>query len=242
MGNKIDLTGKRFGRLVAVRESGRSKCGAVMWECQCDCGNKTIIKGSDLRAGTVVSCRCYSRDLFIKNITTHGFWHHPIFNVWRNMIARCYIPEHDGYEHYGGRGISVCREWQGSPKEFIAWAEKNGWKKGLQIDRFNNEGNYSPSNCRFATPSENALNTRLLQVRNTSGFRGVSWHKRLGKYRAMVHLENKSRWLGAFPTAIEAAKARDAFVIEKGLHTPLNFPELKVERRRNTNPLNYATL
>lgn len=227
MKNKKDLTNQRFERLSVIKEAAKNKHGNIMWECLCDCGNKVNIAGSHLRAGNTKSCGCYNRELTIERNTKHGLRYHPIYPVWKDMISRCYNPAEKCYESYGGRGIIVCPEWRNTPKQFLLWAETHGWQKNLQIDRRNNNKGYSPDNCRFVTPSENTLNTRLIFSDNTSGFRGVSWHKQTKKYRADIQVDGKAHWLGTFQTAIEAARARDAFAIEKGLHTPLNFPDAK---------------
>lgn len=224
MGNKIDLTKKRFDRLIAIKEAPKNKHGNTMWECICDCGNKVIIGSSSLLSGHTKSCGCYNKELTIKRNTKHGLRHHPVYMVWKDMISRCYNPTGKCYGSYGGRGITVCPEWKDTPKQFIVWTETHGWQKTLQIDRRDNNRGYSPDNCRFVTRSGNLLNTRLLHAGNSTGFRGVSWHKKTKKYRADIQVEGKGYWLGTFPTAIEAAEARDAFVIKKGLHTPLNFP------------------
>lgn len=224
-----DLAGQRFGRLVVIREAER-KNRAVMWQCQCDCGNKTVVQSPSLRHGLTKSCGCYQRErgreVAIKRNTTHGFSYHPIYSLWNGIIDRCYNPKDKHYKDYGGRGIKVCPEWRDSPKQFIEWAEANGWQKDLEIDRIDNDKGYSPGNCRFATRSEQMLNSRLLHSTNTSGFRGVCWHKHKKGYIARVYLNRKQHQLGVFPSAIEAAKARDLFVIERELHSPLNFPLL----------------
>lgn len=101
----------------------------------------------------------------------------------------------------------------------------NGWRKDLDIDRFDNDSGYSPDNCRIATRSENMLNSRLLCASNTTGFRGVHWNKVAKKYRAMVQVEGVQHILGMFVDAVTAAKVRDDFVVKRSLHSPLNFPK-----------------
>lgn len=90
----------------------------------------------------------------------HGLSKHPIFNVWNHMIQRCYNPNCRAFKNYGARGISVCAEWKDSPVEFIKWSEQNGWDPKLEIDRIDNDGDYSPENCRYVTHSENNKNKR----------------------------------------------------------------------------------
>jgi hypothetical protein len=148
-----------------------------------------------------------------------------LYLVWVAMRQRCFNPKNKDYKYYGGRGITICDEWD-NPKLFIKWSIEHGWKKGLQIDRIDNDKNYASGNCKFTTRSKNTLNSRLLRIDNSSGFRGVHWDKEKNKYSARLQLNGKRHRLGLFLTVVEAARARDAFVIEKDLHTPLNFPEL----------------
>lgn len=223
MSKKIEMAGKRFGRLIVIEEAGKDKHGHLMWRCLCDCGAERKVDGLNLRAGRTQSCGCYQRDIVKEHNTKHGLAHHPIYTVWRNMLQRCYLPTNVSYENYGERGIMVCSEWKNSPIKFIDWAELNGWQMGLEIDRYDNDQGYCPDNCRFVTRSDNELNTRLLSSTNSTGFRGVSWHKGAGKYRASIKVDGKTYHFGFFTSAIEAARSRDRFVIKRGIHTPLNF-------------------
>lgn len=98
----------------------------------------------------------------VKNyFRTHGLWGHPLYWVHRSMMNRCYKPKDQSYKDYGARGIKVCKKWRNNVKEFYEWCIKNGWVKGLDLDRRNNNGNYSPSNCRFVTRKVSMNNTRL---------------------------------------------------------------------------------
>lgn len=212
--------------MVVLEESRKNKYGQIMWLCQCDCGNKTTTRSSRLCSGETMSCGCYQREISIKINTTHGFRFHPLYYIWNSMMGRCYNPNAVPYKDYGGRGIKICQEWRHNPENFIKWAITNGWEKGLQIDRINNDKGYTPENCRFVSGTEQKLNSRLLQINNTSGFRGVTWSKANRKYKAVVRLYRVQYYLGYYATATEAAKARDVFVIERGLHTPLNFPDI----------------
>ena len=91
----------------------------------------------------------------------HGYYKHPLYaNVYFNMKRRCYDSKTWNYKNYGGRGIRVCNKWNNDVVKFIEWALINGYGKGLQIDRINNDGDYSPDNCRFVTPKENSNNRR----------------------------------------------------------------------------------
>lgn len=140
------------------------------------------------------------------------------YNVWRNMMRRCYNPSSSNYKNYGGRGITVCKKWQ-EYKGMESFIEKY-WKKGLQLDRIDNDKGYSPDNCRFVTSSEN-LNNR----RSYGGvkYRGVSFDKITNNYKTSIKVQGKLIFLGRFNTPIEAAKAYDKYVIENNLERKLNF-------------------
>jgi hypothetical protein len=171
--------------------------------------------------------------------TTHGLTkrvynekgkriNHPLFNVLRGMRERCVNPKHVAYDNYGGRGIYVCSEWLASGKAFVDWAFANGWEHGLQLDRRDNDGPYSPGNCHFITQAKNAKNHRLIRKDNDSGYCGVGFHKRDKTWHARVSYNKKKIHIGTFSTAKEAAIARDKYIIEHGFNLPLNF---KVEKQ-----------
>jgi hypothetical protein len=113
------------------------------------------------------SCGCLQKETVTNMLYKHGLTrrgkHHPIVRILHGIIGRCQNENNSGYKYYGGRGIKVCREWQKNPKKFIEWALKNGWSKGKEIDRINNDGDYTPENCRITTHLKNMQNTRLLQ-------------------------------------------------------------------------------
>lgn len=225
----LDLIGQRFGRLLVKEKATNRQQGHIIWECLCDCGSKAFVTGACLRSGNTKSCGCYNIECTKIRNSTHGLSKHPIYSTWKSIQQRCYNPQQKYYSYYGERGITVCEEWKKSPKVFIDWAEKHGWKKGLTVDRRDNDKEYAPWNCRIVTRSDNSLNMRLLQTANTSGFRGVSWDKSRKRYSSYINYKGKRYSLGRFISAVEAAEKRDAFVIKNGLNTPLNFPKTPQE-------------
>jgi len=152
-----DLTGQRFGRLVALRDVGRNKTSRVLWLCQCDCGNEiTLSSNRLLHPQGTKSCGCLRREVSSQKATKHGHAGERIYKIWSDMKKRCNNPNHKNYNHYGGRGIIVCEAWN----DFPAFYEDMHptYKEGLTIDRRDNNGNYEPGNCRWITPQEQLHN------------------------------------------------------------------------------------
>jgi hypothetical protein len=150
----------------------------------------------------------------------HGYRYYPLYQVWVNMKKRCYNKDNKQYKDYGGRGIIVCDEWM-NPKIFIEWCLANGWEKGLQIDRRDNDGNYDPDNCRFVTPKENSLNRGLLRSDNTSGYRGVSHYGE--NWYSYIYVDRVKKHLGCFDSPVLAALRYDAEAYRLNDGRPMNF-------------------
>jgi hypothetical protein len=160
-----DLTGQRFGRLVALHCAGKARPGAVMWMCKCDCGEEKLISSRNLRAGITKSCGCYQRDLARLNgerLRTHGMHRTTTHNVWSGMLQRCRDPKCKDYPRYGGAGIAVCERWL----NFSNFLQDMGERPpGKTLDRWpDSNGNYEPGNCRWATPGEQARNSRAARI------------------------------------------------------------------------------
>jgi hypothetical protein len=158
----IDLVGQKYGRLSVVSMAGRNNSNQVVWNCICECGKATIVPGNSLRTGHTSSCGCYSLECSKRRTTTHGLSeiHRYLYERWESMKGRCYNSNSKSFRNYGGRGIYVCDEWKDDPKAFIEWGLRNGWVRGLHLDRIDNDGPYAPWNCRFISAAKNNLNKR----------------------------------------------------------------------------------
>jgi len=153
----IDRTNQKYNLLTVTSRAPNTKGGSARWHCSCSCGGVTIVRGDSLQDGSTKSCGC------LMDRTTHGMTGTKLYKVWSSMRERTSSSTHKSYHRYGGRGISICNEW----RDFIpfqTWAASSGYADKLTIDRINNDGNYEPTNCRWATRAEQGQNTSTTKL------------------------------------------------------------------------------
>lgn len=213
---KINLTGQRFGKLICKKDIGRMS-GRVVWLCLCDCGKESKVVSSNLLRGHISSCGCSRNDNPAG--TTHGLSMNAdkrktrLYSVWIQMRQRCLNSKNKSYHRYGGRGISVCKEWD-DYAAFHLWAMANGYHNDLTIERINNNGNYEPDNCKWATHKE--------QGQNSSRNRLITF---CGNTRTL------GQWADLIGMHHDALRERldNGWSVEKALTTPVN-PNLQRHR------------
>lgn len=156
--NFRDLTGQKFGMLTALRPL-RTDGKKWIWEFQCECGAVVPKVGKEVSRGKTSSCGCATKSLIGAKIRKHGMTGHPAYAVWRSMLDRCRLPSHQAWKNYGARGITVCERWRESFENF--WVDMGPtYQPGLDLDRIDNDGPYSPENCHWTTRRQNTMNKR----------------------------------------------------------------------------------
>lgn len=191
-----DLTGQRFGFLVALVLGDKQTNGGTgaWWLCRCDCGQKKNLRSHDLVSGKIMSCGCQQQVLTDAQRTTHGMSkNNRTYRIWAAMLTRCRNPNQRAFRHYGGRGITVCERWSKFENFLTDMGEAPA---GHSIERTDNDGDYDPGNCRWATSSEQANNTRVNIFIEWNGERLTrsQWEKRLGMAPTTLRGRLRSGW------------------------------------------------
>ena len=206
---------KDLGMLYATAKS-KYKTRYGMYVCPiCSIPFKCAI--ADVKRKHTGKCRSCAR-------TTHGLRGHPLYTLWSKVRYRCNNVNSRDYPSYGGRGITLSKEFHDG-NTFFEYIERldNFGKDGYTLDRIDVDGNYERGNLRWASKTVQSQNTRLLRSTNTSGFRGVTLHGT--NWRAQITVARKHMVIGSYPTKEDAARAYDKYVIDNGTEHPLNFPE-----------------
>lgn len=190
----LDLIGRRFGRLVVQSRTKNGWQRNAQWKCICDCGHRKIVAGASLVHGATKSCGCLARELAKDRFTTHGSWRSPEYASWDGMVQRCTNPKHPKWEYYGGRGITVCERW----RTFAHFLQDMGQRPiGATLDRFpNNNGNYEPGNCRWASYIEQHNNTRRQRFVEFQGetITVAELARRVGLYQELIGVRLRRGW------------------------------------------------
>ena len=195
-------------------EKSKQKTRFGIYKCSF-CGTKFKAIINLVKRGNTKSCGCYNKRRVKESNITHGLGTTRLYVIWAGIKDRTLNPKYKHYNDYGGRGITICDEWL-DVQNFYNWAILNGYSEELSIDRIDNDGNYEPSNCRWATRTIQSRNQRI-QKNNTSGFKGVSFVKNRNKYGSYIKVNKKGVFLGYFQTAVEGAIAYNTYILENNL-------------------------
>lgn len=195
--------GDKFGRLVVKKIAGKTKQGGNKWYCICDCGKHKTVSGGNLYSGHTKSCGCLNTE----RIITHGMSKSPTYRIWEGIIGRCCNPKDTTYNGYGGRGITVCKEWRESFETFFN--DMGERPPGLTIERIDNNLGYFKDNCKWATYTEQLRNQRLRKT-NKVGFNGIHWNKERHKYHVQITINYINHYVGLFKNLEDAKAARIA--------------------------------
>jgi hypothetical protein len=192
LGKLIDITGHRYNLYTVISYAGLLNKRTALFLCRCDCGTEKVVRSNSLRTGAVQSCGCITKE---RHPVKHGKTYTAEYNVWGKMKSRCYSPSDIGYRHYGGRGIWVCERWL---NDFSAFWEDMGPRPSTEhsIDRIDPNGNYEPSNCRWATRREQVFSRRCALWLTVNGVRKPldDWAKETGiAYRTLRYRMQSTR-------------------------------------------------
>ncbi len=169
----LNLEGRKFNRLLVIKRGPNTTQGKAAWICLCDCGKTVTVRSVSLTRGYSGSCGCFQKEIIAKLNFKHGdcvVGHESrLYHIWHGIKQRCNDPESCNYKNYGRRGISLCSEWSENYLPFYEWSINNGYREDLSIERIDNNGNYEPLNCTWATAREQSLNKRTNRLISFNG-------------------------------------------------------------------------
>lgn len=192
----IDLTNKKIGDLTVVCVNHSDVRKGCYWTCKCSCGNEVSVKSNYLATNRTLRCKECANKRVSQRFKTHGMSKTRLNKIYCHMKERCCNPNNKDYKHYGGRGITICQEWIDNPKKFYDWSLSNGYDASLTIERIDVNGNYEPSNCRWATRKEQANNTRRNSLYTINGETHTlsQWAEIAGKNVSTICRRIKCGW------------------------------------------------
>lgn len=197
-GQLLNLASKKFGRLSVIGFSHRKKykgSTAIYWFCRCDCGNERTVGSGQLLNGKTKSCGCLRRETTGNSFRKHGLHGHRLYAIWKGIRARCNNPKSQAWRHYGGRGIKLCSRWNNF--ENFAKDLEPSFREGLSLDRFpDKDGDYCPSNVRWATSSQQNTNSNHCRILTFNGKALCisQWSKECGISAASISRRLKDGW------------------------------------------------
>lgn len=237
---KANLVGKEFGKLTVIEFAGVNNHNKSLWKCSCECGGETIATTGNLNSGNSKSCGCEKHR---GNRRTHGMADSRIYNIWSRMKARCLNENDAHYSDYGGRGISVNKEWINSFTKFYEWSIDNGYTDELTIDRIDVNGNYEPSNCRWITIGEQQKNKRNNIHIDINGIEMIAseWAS-ISEAKSQTILSRvRKGWSGKDLIVEDARRKYDKELIVKALDEK-NKTGLSLKKIADKYGINYYTL
>lgn len=200
------------------KEDSRYKVRYGLYRCVC--GKEVKVMTQNIKNGRTSSCGCLTGKKIAESNTSHGMSRSRIYKIWQLMVQRTQNKKNTNYKYYGAIGITICEDWL--IFENFLRDMKDGYKDNLTIDRIDTNKGYSIENCRWATNVVQHRNTRKLISTNKSGYRGVSFDKKMNKWSAQIYLNNKKKHLGYFKEAIDGAIAYDKYILDNSLEHTIN--------------------
>lgn len=192
----MNLIGRQFGRWTVISVApSRDSSGGLVYTCRCSCGVSRAVRGCKLTAGCSKSCGCLRKAMASERFTSHRMSRHQVYKAWAEMVARCHNASSSNFPNYGARGISVCPEWRNSFENFYECMGPRP-EEGYSVEREDNDGNYEPGNCRWATKREQANNRRSNRLITAGGITKsiAEWARDLGIKPQTISARLRSGW------------------------------------------------